>query len=170
MWLSSGLYLNLTTTGGGVQAAFPKSQTSLWKKPFPLGPISHFPIIWTLSLKTDVVFQKSFSQGPHSFLKYQSLRLSFPLSRQQLCTGAKWQGKKLVFIIGLAKIKGIFGCKSAKLWYIASFIPQKRGPLVFTLSCLSEFLSSCLWWLKIKWNMATAPLSSGTYVAAWTQS
>lgn len=67
--------LNLITTGGDVQTAFPKSQTSLCKKPYPAGPISHFAIIWTLSLKTDVTFQKSFSQGPHSFLKYQSLRL-----------------------------------------------------------------------------------------------
>lgn len=78
-------------TGGEAQAAFSWSQTSLCQKPsFPSprdpswNASSHLPSIWTLSLKIDVTFQKSFSQEPHSFLKYQSLRLSFSLSRQKL--------------------------------------------------------------------------------------
>jgi len=48
--------------------------------------------------------------------------------------GTKYRGGKLGCIIGLAKIKAIFGCNSARLWYTASFVLWKCGPPVFTLS------------------------------------
>lgn len=56
-------------------------------------------------------------------------------------------------VIGLAKIKGIFGCNSAKLWYIASFILQKRGPLVFTLSDVAAQHQNLFFWISEQLSM-----------------
>lgn len=66
---------------------------------------------------------------------------------------SKVAGEKIVCVIGLAKIKGIFGCNSAKLWYIASFILQKRGSLVFTLSDVAAQHQSLFFWISEQLSM-----------------
>lgn len=68
---------------------------------------------------------------------------------------SKVAGEKIVPVIGLAEIKGIFGCNSAKLWYIASFIPQKRGPLVFTLSDVAAQYQSLFFWISEQLSVVT---------------
>lgn len=73
---------------------------------------------WTsfsFSNHLDIVFENrcSFSEVIQSrtslLFKISVSKTSIPLSRQELSTGAKWQGKKLVCIIGLAKSKGFLG-------------------------------------------------------------
>lgn len=118
-----------------------QSQTCLRNLPFlllgiPAGALllifQHLNVIF----KNRCHFSKAVQSEASLFLKYQSLRLSFSLSMQklsykfliiffhlffvglsenQVSAGTKYRGGKLGCIIGLAKMKGIFVCNSAKL-------------------------------------------------------